>query len=330
MKTGLAVKSLVKDSLISEGNIVMTELQTHNLIAGKEEAGKRLDRYLASRIPECSRSRIQKLIKSGHVLLNGNQVKPSVILEGGESVILRMPPEKHENPEPEDIPLEVIYEDDEVMVINKQAGLVTHPAAGYPSGTLVNALLNRGANLSGIGAPQRPGIVHRLDKNTTGLIVVAKNDECHLDLKKQLQSRDMNEEEGVIDAPVGRDPRRRNRMSVNRKNGRPAITRWRVEKWSQGLTLLRVSLDSGRTHQIRVHLRYIGHPVIGDPEYGIETNAALSGVPGNANILRGKLKKAQHQLLHAWKLQFTHPGKKERMKFQVQPPELFREIISLI
>ncbi len=309
---------------------------------GSDEAGVRLDRFLASKIPQFSRTHIQRLIKEGRATIDGKPIKANHKLGTGEKVYLTVPPPRSAIPQPEPIPLDIVYEDQDLLVVSKPAGLVVHPAAGNKRGTLVNALLNHCKTLSTIGGILRPGIVHRLDKNTTGLLVVAKTDAAHRNLAEQLASRtlkrtylalvcgEVEHSVGEIDAPIGRHPHHREKMCVNRTTGKPAITHYRVVRRSEGLTLLEITLETGRTHQIRVHLRYIGHPVVGDPEYGRNRHEAFSGIPQSRSILIGKLKKAKTQLLHATRLELTHPGVGEWMVFEAPLPPLFDEIVKLL
>ena len=239
----------------------------------------RLDQYLAELLPEFSRSQVQRLINEGHVRLNGSPARPAARLHPGDELAWEVPPTRPSSLEPEAMELRVAYEDQDVLVIDKPAGLVVHPAPGHPTGTLVHGLLARGTQWSSIGGIERPGIVHRLDKDTSGLLVIARNDAAHRDLARQLQERSLHrryraivvgevpDEAARIDAPVGRDPRHRQRMAVV-AGGREAVTEFERIGLVQGHTLLNVTLLSGRTHQVRVHLAYIHHPVLGDAVYG--------------------------------------------------------------
>ena len=284
--------------------------------------GTRLDHFLASILTEHSRSRLQDLIKSGAVLVNDKQTKPGAKLRTGETISFEEPPAEKSELLAEEIPFEVLYEDDELIVLNKPAGLVVHPAAGNPSHTLVNALLHHCPNLSGIGGEQRPGIVHRLDKETSGCMVVAKNDFSHNSLSQQFAGRTIQKiylalasgrfknATGSITAPLGRHPVDRKKMAVvENARGREASTDYRVieERHSPPaplFTLVECTLHTGRTHQIRVHMKFLGHPLLGDKVYG-------------------KRDGFERQMLHAWKLGFAHPGSGKEMRFQSSIPEDF-------
>lgn len=286
------------------------------LIVPDEHAGWRLDRYLASALPEFSRSRLQALIRAGEVELQGRKVAARQAVRRGDVVRLQIPPAEEIETKPEDIPLEILFEDEDLLVLNKPAGLVVHPGAGNQSHTLVNALLHHCPNLSGIGGKQRPGIVHRLDKETSGCLVVAKNDLAHNELARQFAGREVTKiylalvsgtpkrRSGKIGAPIGRHPIHRKKMHVDPRRGRAAETDYRVLKSSGKASLLECTLHSGRTHQIRVHLHHLGHPVIGDTLYGRKATAP-------------------RQMLHAWKLGFVHPRTGERMLFEAPIPADF-------
>lgn len=283
----------------------------------------RLDSYLTRALADISRSRIQKLLKAGLVTVNGRPEKASYRVKDGELITVFIPEAESSAIEPEPIAIDIIYSDEDLMVINKPAGLVVHPGAGNRSGTLVNALLFHCRDLSGIGGVERPGIVHRLDKDTSGLLVVAKNDFAHLSLAKQLKDRtlsrtytalvhgEVKENEGRIDAPIGRDPRNRKRMAVV-PTGRPAVTWYFVRERFDGFTLLTVRLGTGRTHQVRVHLSFVGYPIVGDPVYGPRKTAF---------DLKG-------QLLHASSISFQHPRTGEWVTFEAPLPERFEQVLS--
>ena len=273
------------------------------LTAGPEAAGERLDSFLAARLPGLTRSAAARLIETGQVLVDGKPARKSARLAGRETVEVTLPDPEPADALPQDIPLDVVYEDDDVIVVNKPSGLVVHPAPGHPDGTLVNALLHHcGGSLSGVGGELRPGIVHRIDRDTSGLIIAAKNDAAHQALAAQLADHTLartseavvvgalREDGGTVDAPIGRCPSDRKKMAVV-PNGKRAVTHWEVLERFPGLTHVRCRLETGRTHQIRVHMAHLGHPIYGDTVYG-----GKKPVPG----LTG-------QCLHAVGLRFVHP-----------------------
>jgi 23S rRNA pseudouridine1911/1915/1917 synthase len=278
-------------------------------------SGDRLDHFLASNVNGLSRSRLQDLIKQGHVKLNGLIVKPGARLRAGDSIILREPPPIPSNAEAEDIALRVLFEDEDLIVIDKPPGLVVHPAAGHQTGTLVNALLHHCQTLSGIGGEQRPGIVHRLDKDTSGCLVAAKSDSAHQALARQFAGREVTKiylalaagrfarRSGVIEESIGRHPVQRKKMAIVTR-GRAARTDYRVLADIEGGALVECTLHTGRTHQIRVHLKHLGHPVLGDEVYG----------------RRGAYPR---QMLHAWKLGFAHPRTGAPLSFESPLPKDF-------
>lgn len=283
-----------------------------------ERGGERLDKALAAALPDLSRSQIQRLIKGAYVTVEGRVAKPSTRLEPGDRVIVRLPPPQPTALVAEAIPLDIVYEDADILVVNKPAGMVVHPAHGHASGTLVNAVLAHCPELEGVGGEQRPGIVHRLDKDTSGLIVIAKNDRAHRELQRQFKAREVakaylalvegrvSPQRGIIEAPIGRDPVHRQRMAVVR-NGREAVTRYMVLETFPEYTLVEVEPVTGRTHQIRLHLAFIGHPVVGDRVYGRR---------------KQRLNLNRH-FLHAHRLTLTLPGTGERRTFIAPlPPEL--------
>ena len=301
-----------------------------DLVADDEAEGQRLDAWLARRLPSLSRSRLQALIDEGHVLLDGARARPSARLRAGQVVRVHVPAPVPAEPQPEDIPIAVVHEDAHLVVVNKPAGLVVHPGAGTSRGTLVNALLRHVRDLSGVGGVLRPGIVHRLDRGTSGLLVVAKDDETHRSLVRQFAGRTVEKEylalvlgaparaAGEVDAPIGRDPVHRQKMSVRAPRGREARTSWRVEERFDGAALLRVRIHTGRTHQIRVHLASIGHPVAGDAVYG-GTRTPSS----RRAAAREALQSLERPALHAARLAFTHPASGERLTFEAPlPPDL--------
>lgn len=282
----------------------------------------RIDKYLAGQLEGVSRSKIQKLISEGQILVNEKEVKAKYKVSNGDEIVVTIP-----DPEPVDVvaqnlPLEIIYEDEDIVLINKDQGMVVHPGAGHKDGTLVNALLYHIDDLSGINGEIRPGIVHRLDKETSGILVVAKNDTAHVHLSKQLQERSMTKkywtlvhgviphEHGTIDAPIGRDPKNRQQFTVI-KSGKEAISHFKVLERLKNFSLLEVSIETGRTHQIRVHLKYINYPVAGDKTYG-----------------PGKTIKGEGQFLHARSLEFVHPRTHETMIFEAPVPEIFERTLE--
>ncbi len=304
--------------------------ETHTLVADTEASGLRLDVWLARRLPSQSRARLQALIGEGHVLVEGAPSRPSERLRPGQTVIVHLPPPARALPEPEDIPLVVVHDDPYLLVVNKPAGLVVHPGAGARSGTLVNALLRHVGDLSGIGGVLRPGIVHRLDRGTSGLLVVAKDDETHRELVRQFASRRVEKEylalvlgvprtrSGEIEAPIGRHPVHRKKMSTRATRGREARTSWQREEVLDGASLLRVRIHTGRTHQIRVHLASIGHPVAGDDTYGGARTPS-----SRRAAARQALQSLERPALHAACLAFVHPATGERVEFKAPlPPDL--------
>jgi 23S rRNA pseudouridine1911/1915/1917 synthase len=293
------------------------------LVVSANEAKLRLDKFLAKRLPEFSRSRLQQLIRDGFVRLNNSTSRPRQIVRGGDKIELTEPPLEKIEMLPEAIPLETLFEDDDLIVINKPQGLVIHPGAGHREHTLVNALLNHCTTLSGIGGKERPGIVHRLDKETSGCLVVAKNDATHRDLSKQFAERTvekiylalvagkLRKPAGIMEGKIGRHPVHRKRMSATTLRGRAARTEYRVVRSSERASLVECQLHSGRTHQIRVHLHHLGHPVLGDKVYA----------PRFA-------KDFPRQMLHAWKLGFRHPRTEEWKSFEAPLPDDFNDALA--
>jgi len=294
--------------------------------------GTRLDRFLVSVIGDRSRSQIQRLIEAGHVQVGGRAAKANQAVRPGQDVAIHIPEPVDANPRPEALPLRIVYEDRDLVVVDKPAGMVVHPAAGHDSGTLVNALLHHVTDLSGIGGEKRPGIVHRLDRGTSGLMVVAKNDAAHDELSRQFHDREVEKEYialvwGVvqagrrIDAPIGRDPVQRKKMSARARRSRSAVTRIvRADVLNPALTLARVAIQTGRTHQIRVHLSAIGHPVVGDALYG----GVRRRVPGDLRAVTH----LDRPFLHAARLAFTHPGDGRRMEFESPLPEDLQRVLD--
>ena len=296
------------------------------LRASEESKNQRLDAFLASSLDGLTRSQATRLIESGEVAVNGRAVSKSYKLAGGEDIAVTLPEPEPVEAVPQDIPLDVVYEDADVIVVNKPSGMVVHPAPGHPGGTLVNALLYHCAGtLSGIGGALRPGIVHRIDRDTSGLIIAAKNDAAHQYLSAQLADHTLartyecivvgalREDRGTVDAPIARHPTDRKRMAVV-AGGREAVTHWEVIARYPGYTHVRCRLETGRTHQIRVHMAYIGHPILGDTVYG-----AKKEVPG----LTG-------QCLHAVGLRFLHPRTHEVVELSCPLPEEFTRMLQKI
>jgi 23S rRNA pseudouridine1911/1915/1917 synthase len=290
----------------------------------------RLDSWLARELPGLSRARIQSLIVTGQVRLQGKTTRASARLRPGQAVSVFVPEPVPARPLPEDIPLDIVHEDRHLLVLSKPPGLAVHPGAGRPGGTLVNALLRHVRDLSGVGGVLRPGIVHRLDRGTSGLLVVAKDDATHRALAQQFAGRTVEKEylalvlgvparrEGTIDAPVGRDPVHRKRMSARSPRGREARSSYAVREAFDGAALLRVRIHTGRTHQIRVHLASLGHPVAGDATYG-----GTRPPPSRQAASRAALASLERPALHAARLAFTHPGTGQRVIFESPlPPDL--------
>ena len=291
----------------------------------EEEVDSRLDVFVSKNFEDKSRSYIKGLIELGNAKVNGKLKKSHYKLKYNEIVGMEFPDNTDLKVEKENIPLDILYEDSDVIVVNKVQGMVVHPAPGNYTGTLVNALLYYCKDLSGINGVNRPGIVHRIDKDTSGILVVAKNDNAHRKLAEQLMDHSMTREyialtegiirqdSGIVDQPLGRDPENRIRMCVN-KNGRNAVTHFEVIERMKSNTLIKCKLETGRTHQIRVHMQYIGHPLVGDPVYGYKKQ-------------RFRL---QGQMLHARKLGFIHPSTGEYMEFESEIPSYFKKVINVL
>ncbi len=298
--------------------------------ATTDEAGRRLDQFLAARLPDMSRAGVQRLIASGHVRIGRGKPKSGLAITPGLRVDVEVPPPTPATPVPEDLPLRILYEDDDVVVVDKSAGMVVHPAAGHGRGTLVNALLHHVGGLSGIGGEARPGIVHRLDRGTSGVMVVAKHDRAHRELARQFHDREVGKEYvalvwgamragRVLDAAIGRDPRQRHRMSTRSRRAKPATSKIASVEPYRGVSLVRVTIGTGRTHQIRVHLSDAGHPVVGDAVYG-----------GARKRLPASLSGLDRPFLHAARLMFTHPATGQRMTFDSPLPEDLTAVLAAL
>ena len=298
-------------------------METRTLQVNPEDTGTRLDAWLAGQLPDVTRSAAARLCEEGRVTAAGKPLAKNYRLGGGEAVSVTLPDPEPVDVAPQNIPLDVVYEDSDVIVVNKPKGLVVHPAPGHPDGTLVNALLHHcGDSLSGIGGEKRPGIVHRIDRDTSGLIIAAKNDAAHLALAAQLADHTLartyeclsvgsfRQDSGTVDAPIGRSRSDRKKMAVV-AGGRPAITHWEVLARYPGVTHLRCRLETGRTHQIRVHLAYIGHPILGDTVYG--NRKPVPGLTG--------------QCLHATGLRFLHPRTGRPVELTCPRPEEFERML---
>lgn len=295
-----------------------------NVIVNENDKGKRLDIYIAENFNELSRTMIKKLIESNNILVNDKSEKVSYKVQANDNISIDVPEAKETKLKAQEIPLDIIYEDSDIIVVNKPKGMVVHPANGNPDGTLVNAILLICKNsLSGIGGELRPGIVHRLDKDTSGLIIVAKNDKAHINMSEQIKERNVKktyialvrgnvpEEEATINMPIGRSTKDRKKMAVT-KNGKQAITHFKVLKRYSKYTLLEIKIETGRTHQIRVHMAEIGYPVVGDAVYSNGKNEF--GIEG--------------QMLHAYKLEFMHPITNKHMELTAPLPQYFEEILK--
>jgi 23S rRNA pseudouridine1911/1915/1917 synthase len=303
-------------------------------------AGERLDRFLAAAQKDLSRSRLQALIRAGRVLVEGRAARASQRLRAGERVLVELPAPRRVALEPEAIPLAIVYEDEHLLVVDKPAGLVVHPGAGVASGTLVHALLHHAPAIADVGGAGRPGIVHRLDKQTSGLMVVAKSAAAYRALVEMLRARTVRRRylaivwglpptaTGSVEGAIGRDPRQRKRMAVVARGGKPARTRWRVRERLAGAALLEVTLDTGRTHQIRVHLAHLGYPVAGDPLYGGRGKVQLSGTAGERSLRSVVLEALPRQALHATELEFPHPVTGEVVRFTSPPPADFERALE--
>ena len=301
----------------------------HRFLVAPDEEGLRLDLFLAGKKPGLSRAQIQRAVSEGRVLVNDRPIKAGRRVKAADAVVIFIPEAKPSGVMPEAIPLTILYEDSSLLVVDKPAGMVVHPAAGHTGGTLVNALLHHCRDLSGIGGVLRPGIVHRLDKGTSGLLVAAKSDAAHWGLAEQFKRHEVKKiylalvygnpqtDGGRIEAAVGRHPADRKKMSTVSRRGRDAVSIWRVRERLGPAALLEVAIETGRTHQIRVHLTDLGHPVVGDRVYG--GAGRVRSVEDAA--IRAKMKGLDRQALHAWRLSFSHPVTGEALSFSSSPPE---------
>lgn len=316
----------------------MTHSNTYDITIPDAQDGVRMDKALADLQGDLSRSRLKTLIEEGAVSVNGTiNEDVSFKVSAGDTIIIAVPEAEAAEPAAENIPLDIVYEDDDLLVINKQVGLVVHPGAGNPNGTLVNALLYHcGDSLSGIGGVKRPGIVHRLDKDTSGLLVVAKNDKTHQGLSDQLSDRSLSRTykafvwrvpmplKGEVDQPIGRHPSNRQKMTIGGSGAREARTYYHmVEQFVDAAALLECKLESGRTHQIRVHMAHIRHPLIGDPVYGMQQTQgkSLLNKAGYSEEAKKAILAFDRQALHAEEIRFIHPGSGDEMSFQAPWPD---------
>ena len=297
----------------------------------EEYEGERLDRFLTSVLAGHSRSQIQRFIKEGFVIVGDRQPRANAQVHAGERVVVDVPPPAATEPEPEPIPLDVLYEDADLIVVNKPAGMVVHPAAGHAAGTLVNALLHHVRDLSGVGGELRPGIVHRLDRGTSGVMVAAKHDRAHDALARQFHDREVEKEYlalvwGIvhagrrIDAPIGRDPANRQKMSARARRARTAVTRITRVEPLRGLSFAQIAIATGRTHQIRVHLSAIGHPIVGDALYG----GVRRHVPADLRAVM----RLERPFLHAARLAFRHPADGRRLEFVAPLPDDLQAVLD--
>jgi 23S rRNA pseudouridine1911/1915/1917 synthase len=305
----------------------------HDLVVENEHDGLRLDNFLTALVPDQSRSQLQRMIKEGRVQGPLGGLRASTPVKSGQMFTIDIPAPAPTAPQPEPLPLRIVFEDPDLVVLDKPAGMVVHPGAGHSGGTLVNALLHHVKDLSGIGGELRPGIVHRLDRGTSGLMVAAKNDHAHQELSRQFRDREVEKEYAAlvwgvvqagrrIDAAIGRDPKHREKMSTRARRARSAVTRVTAARHFKGVSLLKVAIATGRTHQIRVHLSAIGHPVVGDPVYG----GVHRRVPGDLRAVM----RLDRPFLHAARLSFTHPRDGRRVDFDSPLPPDLQAVIDAI
>ncbi len=304
---------------------------TRRLVVEPDQDGARLDHFLTALLPDQSRSHVQRLIKDGRVTGPVASLRPSTAVRAGQAYEVDIPPPTAATPEPEAIPIRIVYEDEHLVVLDKPAGMVVHPGAGHRGGTLVNALLHHVKDLSGIGGELRPGIVHRLDRGTSGLMVVAKSDLAHQALSRQFSDREVDKEYVAlvwglvqpgrrIDAPIGRDPGDRQKMSTRARRARNAVTRVTFARHYKGVSLLKVAIATGRTHQIRVHLSAIGHPIVGDATYG--------GVHRRTGSHLRAVQRLERPFLHSARLAFTHPADGRRVEFDSPLPLELQAVVD--
>jgi 23S rRNA pseudouridine1911/1915/1917 synthase len=298
-------------------------MENFEVVVEETHNGVRIDKYLTEILSDFSRSRVQQLIEEGYVEVNDLETKSNYKVKTGDIVSAEWPEDEALEVEAEEMDLDILYEDSDIIVINKPKGMVVHPGAGNPSHTLVNGLLAHCKDLSGINGVLRPGIVHRIDKDTSGCLVVAKNDLAHQVLSEQLSSKTMrrtylalvhgvlNHNVGTIEAPIGRDKNDRQKMTVTSIGSRPAVTHFKVIQRYEKMTLVECQLETGRTHQIRVHFQYIGYPIVGDPKYSIKHTLETQG-----------------QCLHAYKIEFRHPRTDELMQFSAEMPDVFKKVLE--
>lgn len=300
-------------------------LQSHSFSAAPDAAGQRVDKFLSDQLPDLTRSYLQKLIRDGAVLMNGSPVKAGLKLAGGETISIVLPEAQELSVDPEPIPLDILYEDEDLLIVNKPKGMVVHPAAGHYSGTLVNAVLYHCRDsLSGINGILRPGIVHRIDQNTTGSLIICKNDAAHKCIAAQLKEHSITRKyraivhgrltkDGTVHAAIGRHPLHRKEMAVNVPNGKDAVTHYHILEQFDQFTYIECQLETGRTHQIRVHMKSIGHPILGDDIYG-PSKCPFSNLQG--------------QTLHAMTIGFVHPSTGAYLEFDAPLPEYFEELLQ--
>ena len=335
----MALSMSVDAEIDASAHSVQHEREKLRIVVPLKQSKERIDVYLTHQIQNVTRSKVRQAIDGGFVLVNGKRVKPSHAVAPGEVIEITLPRPPRMEAQPQDIPLDILYEDDQLLIVNKPAAMVTHPAYGNFTGTLVNALLHHCKKLSGVNTELRPGIVHRLDKDTTGLMVIAKNDFAHHFLARQFSKRTVEREywalvwgnfkqpNGTIEASLGRSKRDRKKVTVT-TDGKHAVTEYEVIKGFDFLSLVRLKLKTGRTHQIRVHLAHIGHPVFGDPSYG-GRSATWGGLEGKkAQRAENLLKLIIRQALHAKTIGFVHPVTKELTKFDSELPQDMKEVLA--